>query len=123
MKAHPHNPMGACSSCWNSKPDMVHVDFEASWDGPRFENALPNGEPITIPVQIDDLILCAECIMEAAQLVPDARDPVMARLRLDGKVKDEQIERLEQQVVTLKRALQAAEPKVSTKRPPRKAAA
>lgn len=104
MKLVEVNQSGLCSSCYCQK-QIPHVDFEAAWDGPRFQNAGPNGEAITIPVQIDDLILCQECVAEAALLIPSPHDPVMAKLKQDKKADRDRIKALERQVVSLKHAL------------------
>jgi hypothetical protein len=98
------NGSGICSACYAQK-QIPHVDFEAAWDGPRFQNAGPNGETITVPVQIDDLVLCQECVAEAALLIPSPHDPIMARLKREKKADREAIKALERQVVALKHAL------------------
>lgn len=110
-----YSPNGVCSACFTAKP-VTHVDFEAAWDGPVFRDALPDGTELTIPVQVDELILCAECIAEAATHVPDPRDPQIAKLRAERMVHEKQIGELEEQVSRLKAAL-AAEPEPEAERP------
>jgi hypothetical protein len=53
-----------CSSCFSQKPRMVHVDFGAFYDGPviRSEEGL-------VQHQIDDLIICRDCLRRAGLLV------------------------------------------------------
>ena len=61
-----------CSSCFGQYPERTHVDFTASWDGPVVENGIvgENGEVATsVKVSIDELILCEDCVREAARLV------------------------------------------------------
>ena len=52
-----------CSSCFQAKPQMEHVDFGAAWDGP----VVP-GEGVVQHV-IDDLIICRRCLEEAGLLI------------------------------------------------------
>lgn len=60
------SPPAVCAACHLAKPQARHVDFEAAIEGPvlRDEGAL---------VTIDDLIVCEDCVREAAQLL--AVDP------------------------------------------------
>lgn len=51
-----------CSSCFAQNPDKQHVDFGAYYDGPVLDGAKQS--------QIDDLILCEDCLREAAGLIP-----------------------------------------------------
>lgn len=69
-----------CSACFQQHPEKVHVDFEVAWDGPHFpEGSLmtDDGKVNHLPVQIDDLILCEDCVRSALMLVPDPRDEVV----------------------------------------------
>jgi hypothetical protein len=56
-----------CSSCWQQKPQKRHIDFGASWDGPTFPpfDNVAGGVVSTI----DDLIICEDCIRDAAKLI------------------------------------------------------
>ena len=53
-----------CSSCFNQKPQMVHVDFGAAYDGP----VIKSEENLVMHV-IDDLIICRDCLRRAGLLV------------------------------------------------------
>lgn len=55
-------PPSYCAACFGQYPDRLHIDFEASWDGPVVEVA--NGLKVTI----DDLIICENCLKGAASL-------------------------------------------------------
>lgn len=50
-----------CSSCFQQKPQERHIDFEAYWDGPVIDGS--------VKVAIDDLVLCAKCVEDAAKLL------------------------------------------------------
>ncbi len=60
-------PPTHCSSCFQQKIEQPHVDFEAYYDGP----SVPALEGVAGAVahQIDDLILCTDCITAGAALV------------------------------------------------------
>ena len=49
-----------CSACFSAKPQMRHIDFECVWDGPVIN--VEDG----IRVQVDDLIVCEDCLSAAA---------------------------------------------------------
>jgi hypothetical protein len=51
-----------CSSCFQAKPQVTHVDFGAFYDGPAI------GEGVTMHV-IDDLIICRDCLERAGTLI------------------------------------------------------
>lgn len=55
-----HAP-AACSSCFSQKVDEKHVDFGAYYDGPVLDGAKG--------IQVDDLVICEQCLTEAASLV------------------------------------------------------
>lgn len=57
-----------CASCFSQKPEAMHVDFNAAWDGPTFRGEVA-GAPIVVTV--DDLVICEECLTAAAKLLPD----------------------------------------------------
>lgn len=62
MKIADPNP-SYCSSCFQQKPEMLHVDFDAAWDGPVIDGS--------IKVAIDDLVICRACLMDAWALLPE----------------------------------------------------
>lgn len=51
-----------CSCCFQQKPAVQHIDLEAYWDGPIIEGA-------GYKQPIDDLILCADCLSQAGELI------------------------------------------------------
>jgi hypothetical protein len=51
-----------CSSCFQQKPAVEHIDFESYWDGPIIEGA-------GFKQPIDDLILCEDCLRAAGELI------------------------------------------------------
>lgn len=54
-------PPPACAACNGQYPERRHVDFGASYDGPVLDGAKA--------MQIDDLIVCEECLSAAAALI------------------------------------------------------
>jgi hypothetical protein len=60
MKLTPSTPY--CSSCFQQKPAVEHIDFESYWDGPIIEGA-------GYKQPIDDLIICADCLKVAGELI------------------------------------------------------
>jgi hypothetical protein len=70
-------PPVRCSACFGQYPERRHVDFEAAWEGPTFKEGIAgeDGEILNaIPVSIDDLILCEDCLRAAAALI-GLKDP------------------------------------------------
>jgi len=51
-----------CSSCFQQKPAVEHIDFESYWDGPIIQGA-------GFKQPIDDLILCEDCLRAAGELI------------------------------------------------------
>ena len=51
-----------CSSCFQQKPAIRHVDFEVYWDGPIIDGA-------GFKQPIDDLVVCEDCIKAAGELI------------------------------------------------------
>ncbi|NBT35695.1 MAG: hypothetical protein EBT03_09190 [Betaproteobacteria bacterium] len=49
---------GGCAACYSSSAER-YVDFDAAFDGPVLDNGM----------QIDDLILCENCVRAAAQVL------------------------------------------------------
>ena len=60
-RANPNPPF--CSCCFQAKPQTLHIDFEAAFDGPVINNE------DNIKMSIDDLIICKDCLEAAAQIV------------------------------------------------------
>lgn len=61
-----------CSSCFGQYPQRRHIDFESSWDGPVIKDGImgENGEiSQRVPVSIDELIVCEDCIEAAAKML------------------------------------------------------
>jgi hypothetical protein len=56
-----------CSGCFQAKPLERHVDFGSCWDGPAMPG--PSNTVGVIAQAIDDLILCEQCLTEAAKLI------------------------------------------------------
>jgi hypothetical protein len=56
-----------CSSCFAQKNGEVHVDFDAAWDGPVFNEAEEHEQPRF--VAIDELVICESCLREAGALI------------------------------------------------------
>jgi hypothetical protein len=59
-----HAPV-ACASCGGQYPERRHVDMGSAWDGPVV-NAYEVIAKGVVNQQIDDLIVCEACILEAA---------------------------------------------------------
>jgi hypothetical protein len=75
-----------CSSCFNQQPNLKHIDFDAACD-----RGFYGGENST-RITMDDLVLCEECIGEAARFLDwMPASEIKAALR----AKDERIDRLE----------------------------
>src|SRR3954468_24599207 len=51
-----------CSSCFQQKPAVEHIDFESYWDGPIIQGA-------GFKQPIDALILCEDCLRAAGELI------------------------------------------------------
>lgn len=56
-----------CAACFQAKPGTAHVDFGAAYDGPVLADAAG------VRQSIDDMVVCAECVREAARVL--AIDP------------------------------------------------
>src|SRR5882757_6391471 len=92
----------ACAACYGQDPKARHVDFEAAYDGPVL-NA--TGEA---PMQVDDLIICENCVRNAATLVGmiEASDDAAASKieRIERELAQERKERIDlsQRLQTIK---------------------
>lgn len=62
-----HIPPVQCSVCFQQKPDELHVDMEAAYDGPVLD---VSGARHTI----DDIVICEECVRAAARQLPEHRE-------------------------------------------------
>jgi hypothetical protein len=51
-----------CSSCFQAKPALTHIDFESYWDGPIIDGA-------GFKQPIDDLIICEDCLRVAGEVI------------------------------------------------------
>jgi len=69
------SPPAVCAACHSAKPHSRHIDYEAVIEGPVLRDA---GALVTI----DDLIICEDCIREAAQLLAIDPQP-MRELEID----------------------------------------
>ncbi len=62
-----------CSACSGQYPEKRHVDFDAECDRGYAETIIQGksqGEPIpSSPIQMDDLILCEDCLKAGAELI------------------------------------------------------
>lgn len=67
-----------CSSCFQAKPGMRHVDFEAYYDGPIIESK-------NFKQPIDDLIICEDCLKVAGELVDLSEHAKLLRERNELK--------------------------------------
>lgn len=94
-----------CSSCFQQKPDVRHIDFGASWDGPMLK-AL-DGAVGVVGHSIDELIICSDCLRIAAGLIGlvDAGQlEAMASLELANAQLHQRTEQLEAHVASLEAA-------------------
>lgn len=60
-------PPTYCSSCFGQHPQERHIDFGSYWDGPVVQprDTITGTEQ----VQIDDLVICENCIKRAAAVL------------------------------------------------------
>lgn len=101
-----------CTACFQAKPEQVHVDFGAAYDGPTVP-ALQN----TIGVvghTIDDLVICTDCLQLAAALigledVAKLRETVTKAQAANDQLQDriEALEGLNDALETTKKAREA----------------
>lgn len=71
-----------CSACFSAKPTLRHIDFEAMYDGPVI-----NAED-GIRQQVDDLIICEECLSAAAARLDIANAGAARIAELENRVFD-----------------------------------
>lgn len=94
-----------CSACFQQKPQQRHVDFGASWDGPVLE-ALAGAVGV-IGQSIDELIVCEDCVKDAARkigLVDAGQLEPLAQLELANAQLHQRVEQLEAHVGALEAA-------------------
>ncbi len=94
-------PPVACASCNGQYPDRQHVDFGAGYDGPVLNEAevIANG---TMNMQIDELIICDECLRAAAALLGLAEPGEMRGLLEDMQERNTELtERLNGAIAAL----------------------
>lgn len=106
--ADPNPPF--CSVCYTQKPQMVHVDADAHYDGPMI-NTDDN-----IRMSIDDIKVCMECVVRMYEMLPDDKgnNPLLEMTRkAEGlRVELEQTRRYADQLET---AFMAQPPERRTK--------
>ncbi len=61
-------PPVACAACGGQYIDRRHVDFGSAWDGPVI-NQLEVAVNGAIAMAIDDLIVCENCVRNAAEVL------------------------------------------------------
>lgn len=66
-----------CSACFQAKPGTPHVDFEAAWDGPVEVEG--EGKPITHA--IDELVICEDCLAQAAETLGYVKSDLTDRVK------------------------------------------
>ena len=112
-----------CSSCFSQKGQLVHVDFGAAWDGPVLDPG--NG----MKQAIDDLVICSDCIGEAARLIgylpASADNPSGLIEKLERDLASERGRTLElsRRLQNISEAIDLADPLLSQRREQRKAKA
>lgn len=80
-----------CASCHNQNVKLRHVDFDAYWDGPTFED-----KELKLTVAIDDLIICEDCLAAAATLLGFVDDSKMREENEElGRALDEKNKQLQ----------------------------
>lgn len=116
-------PPAACSSCFQSKPEMVHVDFEVAWDGPTVTDGILDEDgrlAHTLTTAIDDMILCRECLCAAAALAgmvdPTVQTAELEQLREANQVLAEKLRGLEDYNAKLGAAIAARPEQPAAKR-------
>lgn len=115
-------PPAYCSGCFQSKPDLSHVDFDVAWDGPTVVEGITNSDgelSNRIAVTIDDLILCVDCVCAAAahagMVDPDVQTAELEQLRAANQTLVEKLRGLEEYANRMEAAV-AAKPQATAKR-------
>lgn len=60
-------PPVCCSVCFQQKPDDIHIDMDAAYEGPILDS---EGTRFSI----DDIIICERCIRAAVGMLPESRE-------------------------------------------------
>ncbi len=87
-----------CAACFAARPDVAHVDLGAAYDGPVLR------DDAGVPQSIDDLIVCAGCVHDAARALAINVAPVddvtrqLAAAQADARAWREYAEGLEDAV-------------------------
>ena len=100
-------PPAFCSSCFQAKPQMLHIDFEAAYDGPVINDG-------GIKVMIDDLVICEDCLSVAAKMVGMVHDE---ELKAENKELGEAVEGLateNEELTKLVKDLQSSNQRLSS---------
>jgi hypothetical protein len=77
-----------CSSCRQSParesggPKLGYVDFQAQYDGPVVNNP---DNPTETPVYVENIVICENCIREAAALIGMADSEAMDEYRVQAE--------------------------------------
>lgn len=117
-----------CSSCFQQKPTMRHIDFGAAWDGPVLPDEHSNIVGI-VGATIDDLIICEDCLRIAGErigLIDASELRALAVLEQANGALHQRVEQLEAHVANLEAARATREqigtlpvPRVAKPRPER----
>lgn len=99
-----------CASCYAQYTDKTYVDLDAAYDGPVIEGGVvgPDGDVVNkIPVSIDDLVLCEDCLREAGSFIglTDTDADKIAELQQIRQQQAEEILGLKQYVKKLEDAV------------------
>ncbi len=91
-----------CSACFNQQPDLRHVDMDASCDRGY-------GDEAAVKIAYDDLVLCENCVKEAATLINlvPKDDPTIDRLERELDLATAKRNQAEKWAQTLEQALAA----------------
>lgn len=96
-------PPVVCSACYGQYPQRRHVDFDSAWDGPVFNQEIDTGDGgkrDKIENSIDELVLCENCLADAAKLLGFGGPRALERIEeLEGRVEhaEEQARRDQQE--------------------------
>lgn len=110
-----------CSSCFTVQSQLQYIDFEALWEGPLVAQQTVEGVAIE-PLNIDDLILCEDCLRSAARLIgmSDSED-ASVRADLEAEVTELRLARVESErrLTAIQKALEGR-PSSAPKKAPAK---
>jgi hypothetical protein len=102
-------PPTHCSSCFGQYPERRHVDFQAAWDGPVIHDGVMTDDGVTnrIPVSIDELVICEECLTHGAKLLGLKEGQENKRLLDSLAVLAAELEQAKSYIATLEQAVAA----------------